>query len=48
MKSSTVVIWLSVLIIVLALIAVCAAFFWPAAGSSFTFTSVRGERVQIY
>jgi len=48
MKTSNTVIWLSALIVVLALFAGGAGFFWPAEGSAFTFTTLRGERVPIY
>lgn len=34
--------------IVLALVAIGAAFLWPAAGAPFPFTSVRGQEVEIY
>lgn len=48
MKYSKLVIALSVLIIILALLAVAAGFLWPSEGASFTFTNVRGQEVQIH
>jgi len=48
MKSSNLVVGLSSLIVVLALLAVGAGFFWPHEGAPFTFTSLRGQEVQIY
>ena len=48
MKSSNLVVRLSSLIVVLALIAVGAGFFWPNAGAPFAFTTLRGQEVQIY
>ncbi|HRW09864.1 MAG TPA: hypothetical protein P5121_32405 [Caldilineaceae bacterium] len=48
MKSEKMVVWLSWLIVILALIAVGAAFLWPNDGSPFTVTSLRGQVVQIY
>ncbi|MCB0110728.1 MAG: hypothetical protein KDE53_32640, partial [Caldilineaceae bacterium] len=48
MKSEKMVVWLSWLIVVLALIAVGAAFSWPNDGAPFTVTSLRGQVVQIY
>jgi hypothetical protein len=48
MKHSNLVVGLAALIVVLALIAVCAGFFWPSEGAPFTFTSLRGQEVQIY
>ncbi len=48
MKRSNTVIGLSFLIVVLALSAVLAGFFWSNEGAPFTFTSLRGQTVQIY
>lgn len=48
MKSSTTVIWLSTLIALLALIAAGIGLFWQDGGQPFTFTSLRGQPVQIY
>lgn len=48
MKRSTSVLWLSLLIVVLALMAVGAGFFWPSEGAPYTFTTLRGQAVQIY
>ncbi len=48
MKPSKLVVGLSVLIMVLALIAVAAGFLWPGEGAAFTFTNVRGQAVQIH
>jgi hypothetical protein len=48
MKQVNVILWLSWLIVVLALVAVGAAFFWPNDGAPFTVTSLRGQEVQIY
>ena len=48
MKHSTLVVGLSVLIIILALIAVAAGLLWPSDGASFTYTNVRGQEVQIH
>lgn len=48
MKPSNPVIGLSLLIAVLALIAVGAGFFWPNGGAPFTFMNLRGEEVRIY
>ncbi|MEZ4622486.1 MAG: hypothetical protein R2867_44260 [Caldilineaceae bacterium] len=49
MKHSLFVVWLSWVIVLLALVAVAAGFFWPAdGGSSFAFTTVRGDTVMIY
>lgn len=48
MKGSNVVILLSFLTIVLALMAVAAGLLWPDSGYSFSFTTVRGQVIQIY
>ena len=48
MKHSPVIIWLTVLIAILALIAVGAGFFWPNTGGPYTFIALRGQEVQIY
>jgi hypothetical protein len=48
MKSSKMVIWLSWLIDVLALIAAGIGLFYQDGGSSFSFTSLHGQSVQIY
>ncbi len=48
MKVSTAVIWLSSLIVGLALVAVGMGLLNPTGGSTFSFTTVRGVSVQIY
>lgn len=48
MKGSNVVILLSFLTIVLALMAAAAGLLWPDSGYSFSFTTVRGQVIQIY
>jgi hypothetical protein len=48
MRVSQTVIWLSVLIAVLAIVAAGSGLFWQKEGSSFTFTPLRGEEVEIY
>ncbi len=48
MKRSTIVIGLAALIGLLALVAIAAAFLWPAADAPFPFTSVRGQQVAMY
>lgn len=48
MKPVNGILWLSWLIVVLALVAVGAAFLWPNDGAPFTVTSLRGQEVQIY
>jgi hypothetical protein len=48
MKISNTLTWLSSLIVILALIAASAGLFYQDGGSSFSFTTVRGETVQIY
>lgn len=47
MKRINVIIWLSRLIVVLALVAVGTAFLGPNDGAPFTFTSLRGQEVQM-
>jgi len=48
MKLSKAGVWLSALIAVLALVAASIGLFWQDAGSPFSFTTLRGETVQIY
>src|SRR5690242_14470426 len=48
MKSSKIVVWLSSLIVVLALIAAAIGLFYQDGGSAFSFTTLRGQSVQIY
>jgi hypothetical protein len=48
MKPSTVVVWLAWLLAGLALVAAGAGLLWPDGGSPFSFTTVRGEPVQMY
>jgi hypothetical protein len=48
MKPSNVVVRLSLLVGLLALLAAGAGLFWPAPGSPFTVTTVRGEEVTLY
>jgi hypothetical protein len=48
MKVSNVLIWLSWLVVVLALVAAGTGLFGQNGGSPFTFTSLRGQSVQIY
>ena len=48
MKTSNIVIWLSLLIAGLALIAATVGVFWQTDGNSFSFTTLRGQTVQIY
>ncbi len=47
MKTSNLVIWLSSLIVVLALIAASLGLFWQDGGNSFSFTTLRGDTVSI-
>ena len=47
MKTSNLVIWLSFLIVVLALIAASLGLFWQDGGNSFSFTTLRGDIVLI-
>lgn len=47
MKTSNLVIWLSSLIVVLALIATSLGLFWQDGGNSFSFTTLRGDIVAI-
>jgi hypothetical protein len=48
MKSSRIVIWLSWLIAALALVAAGTGLFYQDGGSSFSFTTLHGQSVQIY
>jgi hypothetical protein len=48
MKTSTPLLWLSLLIVVLALVAASAGLFWQGGSGSFTFTTLRREQVAIY
>jgi hypothetical protein len=48
MKSSKAVVWFSVLIAVLALVAASIGLFWQNGGSSFFFTTLHGQTVQVY
>jgi len=48
MITSKAIVWLSSLISVLALVAAGTGLFWQDAGSSFSFTTLRGETVQMY
>lgn len=48
MKSSKTAVWLSVLITVLALVAVGVGLFWQNGGSPFSFTTLHGQTVQVY
>lgn len=48
MKHSRVIVGLTVLIVILALIAVGAGFLWPNVGGPYAFTNLRGQAVQIY
>ncbi len=48
MKTSKTLIWLSSLIVVLAFIAAAIGLLYPSNGSLFTFTTLRGETVQIW
>ena len=48
MKSSKIVVWLSWLIAVLAFIAVGIGLFYQDGGSSYTFTTLHGQSVQIF
>lgn len=48
MKTSKIVIWLSSLIGVLALAAATIGLLWQDGGSSFSFTTLRGQAIQIY
>lgn len=47
MKTSNLVIWLSSLIVVLALVAASIGLFWQDGGSSFAFTTLRGDTISI-
>lgn len=48
MKTSKIVIWLSWLIAVLGLVAAAIGLFYQDGGSAFSFTTLRGESVQMY
>lgn len=48
MKTSTTLLWLSSLILVLALVAAAAGLFWQGGDGLFTFTTLHGQQVQIY
>jgi hypothetical protein len=48
LKTKNTVIWLSVLILVLALFAAAVGLFWQDGGAPSTFTTLRGETVEIY
>jgi hypothetical protein len=48
MKPSNAVVWLSWLVAGLALVAAASGLLWPDGGAAFTFTTVRGETVQMY
>jgi hypothetical protein len=48
MKTSKAVIWLSSLIAVLAVVAAAIGLFYQDGGSTFSFTTLRGQLVQIY
>lgn len=48
MKTSTPLLWLSLPIIVLALVAASAGLFWQGGSGPFSFTTLRGEQVEIY
>ncbi|NTV64732.1 MAG: hypothetical protein HGA65_14535 [Oscillochloris sp.] len=48
MKPSGVIVGLAALIAVLALIAAGAGLFWQEAGSPLTFTTLRGQTVELY
>jgi hypothetical protein len=44
MKTSKAVVWLSSLIVVLALVAAGIGLFWQDGGHSFSFTTLRGQK----
>lgn len=48
MKTSTPLLWLSALIVVLALMAASVGLFWSGGDGPFTFTTLRGAQVEIY
>jgi hypothetical protein len=48
MKTSTIITWLTLLIAALALIAAGIGLFWQDGGSSFSFTTLHGQTVQMY
>jgi hypothetical protein len=48
MKPSRALVWLSSLVVVLALVTAGTGLFWMTAGSPFPFTTLRGDAVEIY
>jgi hypothetical protein len=48
LKRSTTVVWLSFLIVVLAVIAAGVGLFWQDGGAPFAFTTLRGQTAEIY
>lgn len=48
MKTSKTVVWLSMLISVLALVATSIGLFWQDGGEPFSFTTLRGQTVRMY
>jgi hypothetical protein len=48
MKTQKAVVWLSSLIVVLALVAAGIGLFWQDGGHTFLFTTLHGQTVQIY
>jgi hypothetical protein len=48
MKPSKIVVWLSWLIAALALVAAAIGLFYQDGGTAFSFTTLRGQTVQIY
>lgn len=48
MRVSSTITWLSALIAVLALVAAGSGLFWQGEGGTFTFTTLRGETVEMY
>jgi hypothetical protein len=48
MRVSSTITWLSALIAVLALVAAGSGLFWQGEGDTFTFTTLRGETVEMY
>jgi hypothetical protein len=47
MKTSNLVVWLTALIVALALVAASIGLFWQDGGNSFSFTTLRGDTVSI-